>query len=145
MSEKIYRLDKLVVPARMGFMNYNDIHFHLTRDCDPVSWPWGESPAANKITSTLRGDWSGLTVFTREGTPEEYLDIIVAHEVIEGNEKWYKGTPHSDAYNMAVDFHMDYAKKFKDEKTFGEFLEWQEQFQHYKDKGFSAKYQSGAK
>lgn len=125
-----YKLEELIVPDVQSYLTYNEIDFHLTPDTQADSGLFDDTPAVSKILNSSDGKWTGIGVFTMEGIPTEYLDILVVHEVIERYERWSEGIPEAEAHKIATAFHLKYARKFKNEKTFAEFLA-ENKFAHY--------------
>lgn len=127
MYTKGYPLKKLIIPLHETLLEYNGIKFRLQQNCEGLE----KQIATNLINPTSKGTWDVIIISTQKGIPEEYLDIIIVHEVVEGCEQLYHNTPPNEAHKIAAVFHMQYAKKFKDDDTLQKFLAWQNKFEYY--------------
>lgn len=71
-------------------------------------------------TSTLRIDmWDGV--------PEKFRPVLIAHELREVRDGY--------SHQEAVQYHMEYARKFLSPEDLIEFVEWQSQFEYYRTNG----------
>ncbi|MFC1740979.1 hypothetical protein ACFL3V_00395 [Nanoarchaeota archaeon] len=77
------------------------------------------------ILNTSNPLFDMINIFYWDGTPEEFLEPLVFHELREAEERYGKGSSLDEAHRIARKDHMKYARKFLDKPTYNRFVEWQ--------------------
>jgi len=98
-------------------------------------------PAEYGLTPDLNYDGkptgSSLSVWIWYGVPKKFKKILLYHELKEAELELGYMIKKQKAHEIAVNYHMAYAKKFLSEIDFEKFLKWQSKCDTYKNSFFS--------
>ena len=70
-------------------------------------------------------------IFYLDGTPEEFLEALVFHELRKAEERYDHGVPLKEAEKIAKRDAVAYVEKFFGAEKRKRFIEWQKRFSAY--------------
>ncbi len=134
-------LQRLFINKDWGTMNFgrleNRVHYNLCNETDNLTNK--KCPARYSLTPDLKlepyEESHSLSVWVWKNVPEKFREIVLFHELKEAEYVFADGMGRSDAHKKARVYHLLYAKKFLDEKSFKKFIKWQSQFKCYQIRG----------
>ena len=122
-NEAIGYLDFGRLPYKVRYNFESDTDLEITNE---------KQPARYLITQNIGGGKT-LSVYVWKHVPKEFKEILLLHEMSEAEFIFVDYLPKMDAHDKAVKIHMDYAKKHLSKNKFKEFVDWQGQFEGYKN------------
>ncbi len=101
------------------------VRYHLASEADPVVTN-EQRPARFLVTPDLAGGKT-LSVYIWEGVPEDFREVLLAHELVEASLV-LRGVAPEAAHTRAVAAHHAYARRHLSAARADDFLSWQ---RHY--------------
>jgi hypothetical protein len=121
-------MEKVELEGTEGFMQYGEIPHKIyfqtgSETCDLVD---ARNPASHMVTPDLGGGMS-LSVWLHESVPNQYIDNVMYHELVEAELGFRHGISNGRAHRHAVQLEYEYVEKFYGKEKLAELKEWQKE------------------
>jgi len=109
-------------------MHYGKIPYKIyfetgSETCNLVD---ARNPASYMVTPNLGGGMS-LSVWLHESVPNQYIDNVMYHELVEAELIFNHSISNREAHRHAVQLEEQYVKKFYGKEKLAELKRWQKE------------------
>lgn len=122
-------MEKIQLNGDKGYMNYGKIPYkiHYQSRSNDNKFINHRNPACFRITQDLllSGEKNcSLSVWIHKTVPEEFIDIVMYHELVEAELIFNRGISRENAHKHAASLEDQYVEKFYDKEKLQRLKEW---------------------
>ena len=82
------------------------------------------NPARYQVTPSLGGSNPGLSVFIHRSVPNEFIEMVFYHELVEAELSLVDGIPRHEAHKKAIELESQYVKRYYGDEKLERLKKW---------------------